>query len=75
MRYNGTDLGGDVAVVDDHVIDADLVERFGLCGVTGRGEDDHVALLGQHRGRHSDRGCAAADQNRLTRLDIESEGQ
>jgi hypothetical protein len=72
---DGVDLAGDVAVADEHVVCADAGERGARGGVAGGGQDGHAALPGQHRGGHADRGGAAADQDGLPGVSVESDGE
>jgi hypothetical protein len=75
---SGTDrsgLGGDVAVVEEDVVDADRLQRRHGVGLAGGGEDGEAAVLGQDGGGHPDRGGAAADQQGLAGLGVEADGQ
>ncbi len=61
----------DLAVVDDDVIGAGGLERGALALLARRGEDLQAAVLGDGDGRHADRRRAAADEQRLARLEPE----
>ncbi len=66
---------GDLAAVDDRVVDADRLERAGPLGTAGGRDDREAAILGEDGRGHADRGGAAADQQRLPGLGVEADGE
>ena len=50
-------------------------QGVGAVGVAGGGEHGHAEPAGEHGGRHPDRRGAAADQDRLAGLRVETDGE
>jgi hypothetical protein len=65
----------DRAVVGDDVVDAGLAQRARLGLRARRGQNGEAAALGEDRGGQADRRRAAADQQRLTGLHVQPDGQ
>ena len=54
VREDRAGLVGDVAVVDEDVVDTDVAEGVGPVGVAGGGQLGHAESFGEHCGGHPD---------------------
>jgi hypothetical protein len=66
---------GDVTVIQQRVLHADLAKDVGAVRFAGGREHGHAEPTGEHGDRHPDRRGAASDQDRLPGLGIETDRQ
>jgi hypothetical protein len=54
VRDDPANLPGQIAIVDQHMVDADVSQGCSLVRVASGGQDEHLSLLGKHCRGHAD---------------------
>lgn len=75
VRDDRPDLRGDVAVVQERVLDTVRGQGVQAVPLPGRGEDGGTEVAGERRGGEAERGRPAADQQRLAFPQVEAGGE